>query len=54
LCWLTEQSAGKHVATLGHSILIPRQGVFALTPYGCVRKAENTNVIVFGLIRPGL
>jgi hypothetical protein len=29
---LKQQSAGKHVAPLGHIILIPRQPVFALSP----------------------
>jgi hypothetical protein len=29
---LKRQSAGRHVAPLGHIILIPSQPVFALTP----------------------
>jgi hypothetical protein len=29
---LKQQSAGRHVAPLGHIILIPSQPVFALTP----------------------
>jgi len=29
---MKQQSAGRHVAPLGHIILIPRQPVFALTP----------------------
>ena len=29
---LKQQSAGSHVAPLGHIILIPSQSVFALTP----------------------
>ena len=29
---LKQQSAGRHVATLGHIILIPSQPVFALSP----------------------
>jgi hypothetical protein len=29
--WLKQQSAGKHVAPLGHIILIPNQPVFALS-----------------------
>ena len=43
-------SASRHVAPL------PRQPVFALTPYCCVlsREATNSNCIVFGLTRPGL
>ena len=29
---LKQQSAGRHIAPLGHIILIPSQPVFALTP----------------------
>jgi hypothetical protein len=29
---LKQQSAGRHIATLGHIILIPSQPVFALSP----------------------
>ena len=29
---LKQQSAGSHVAPLGHIILIPKQAVFALSP----------------------
>ena len=30
--WLKQQSTGRHVAPLGHIILIPSQPVFALSP----------------------
>jgi hypothetical protein len=44
---LKQQSAGRHVAPLGHIILIPSQPVFALSPECCVhREATHTNVIV--------
>ena len=51
-----QQSAGRHIAPLGHIILIPSQPVFALTPYCCVlnEEAKNTNFIVFGLSQPRL
>jgi hypothetical protein len=50
------KSADRHVASLGHIILIPRQPVFALSPYCCIlsREATNTNFIVFDLTRSGL
>ena len=53
---LKQQSAGRHVAPLGHIILIPSQPVFALSPECCVLSGEarNTNCIAFGLTRPGL
>jgi hypothetical protein len=56
---LKQKSAGRHVAPLGHIILIPTQPVFALTPSSCVISGEATttnfyNSIVFGLTRPGL
>jgi len=46
-----QQSAGRHVATLGHIIMISSQPVFTLTPSNCVLSggAVNTNCIVFGL-----
>jgi hypothetical protein len=49
-------SLGRHVAPLGHIILILSQPVFALTPYCCVLSGEaaNTNFIVFGLTRTRL
>jgi hypothetical protein len=50
---LKQQSAGRHVDPLKHSILIPSQPVFALSPLCRVLSGEttNTNLIVFGLIR---
>ena len=47
---------GRHVAPLGHIILIPSHPVFALSSYCCVlsEEATNTNVIVFGLTQSGL
>ena len=53
---LKQQSAYRHVAPIGHNILIPSQPVFALFPYCCVLSGEatNTNFIVFGLTRPEL
>jgi hypothetical protein len=35
---LKQQSAGRHVAPLGHIISIPSQPVFALSPYFCMWK----------------
>jgi hypothetical protein len=53
---LKQQSAGRHVAPLGHIILIPSQIVSALTPSCCLLSGNsaNTNYIVFGLIKLGL
>ena len=51
---LKQQSAGRHVAPLGHIILIPSQIVFALTPSCCLFSGDSANYIVFGLIRLGL
>jgi hypothetical protein len=53
---LKQQSAGRHVTSLGHIILIPSQPVFAFTPSCSVLSGEatKTNFIVFGLTRPGL
>ena len=50
---LKQKSADRHVAPLGHIILIPCQSVFALSPYCCVLSgnATNTNFIVFDLTR---
>ena len=54
--WLKQPSVGRHVAPLGHIILIPSQPVFSLTPCNSVisREATNSNYIVYGLIRPRL
>jgi len=48
---LRHQSAGRHVAPLGHIFLIPSQPVFALSYLCCVlsRETTNTNFIVVGL-----
>ena len=53
---LKQQFADRHVAPFGYIILIPRQPVFALSPWCCVLSGETTynNVIVFGLTRSGL
>ena len=53
---LKQQPADRHVAPLGHIILIPSQPVFALSPQCCVLSGEatNANFIVFGFTRPGL
>jgi hypothetical protein len=53
---LKQQSGGRHVAPLGHIILIPSQPVFGRSPYWCVlsREATHTNFIVFVLTRSGL
>jgi hypothetical protein len=47
---LKQQFSDRHVASLGHITLIPRQPVFTLSPYCIVLREEatNTNVIVFG------
>ena len=48
---LKQQSAVRHVAPLGHIILIPSQPVLAISPLCCMLSGEatNTNFIVFGL-----
>ena len=48
---LKQHSEDRHVAPLGHIVLIPNQPVFALSPKCCVLrgKATNTNFVVFGL-----
>ena len=56
VCFYRElQSAERHVAPLGHIILIPSQPVFALSSNCCILigEATNTNFIVFGLTRLG-
>ena len=53
---LKQQSAHRHVAPLGHIILIPSQTVFVLFPEWCVLSGEATHInycIVFGLNRSG-
>ena len=53
---LERQSANRHVAPLGHIILIPSQSVFLLFHECCTlsRQSTNTICIVFGLTRSGL
>ena len=50
------KSEVRHVAPLGHIILTQSQPVITLSHWSCVLSGEstNTNVIVFGLTRPGL
>ena len=52
----SSQSAGRHVLPLERIIPVPSQSVFALSPQCCMlsRGATNTNLIVFGLTRPGI
>jgi hypothetical protein len=54
--WLKQPSVGRHVAPLGHIILIPSQPVFSLASCNSVisREATNSNSIVYGLIWPRL
>ena len=40
---LKQQSVGRHVAPLGHIIIMPSQPVFALSPECCVLSEEATN-----------
>ena len=53
---LDQQFAGRHVAPIGHIILIPSQLVFDVSPWCYVRRGEaaNTNCIVFGLTHQAL
>ena len=53
---LVQQSANRHVAPLGHIIVIPSQPVFALSPEYCMLSGEATHTyfIVFGLTQPVL
>ena len=52
---LKQQSADRHVAPLGHIILIPSQPVFALSLSLILGgKATNTNFIISSLTRSGL
>ena len=50
---LKQQSAGRHIAPLGHIILIPRQPVFTLFSL-MLCEATHTNFIFFGLTQPGI
>ena len=51
-----QQTTNRHVVPLGHFIMIPTQPILAITPLYCVLSGEaaTTNIIVFGLIRPGV
>ena len=52
---LKQQSADRHVAPIGHIIMIPIQPVFAFSPNAaCVSEKQQNNYIVFGLIPSGL
>jgi hypothetical protein len=53
---LRQQSADRHVALLGHTIVIPSQPTFVLSPPCCVLSGEATHIYfeVFGLTRSGL
>ena len=53
---LKQQSADRHVALLGHTIVIPSQPAFALSPPCCVLSGEATHIYfkVFGSTRSGL
>jgi len=44
---LKQQFAGRHVAPLGHIILIPIQPVFALSPYNaaCLAKKQQIPIL---------
>jgi hypothetical protein len=52
---LKQLSPSKHVAPLGHIIIISRQSILALNPWCCIHvlsgEAANTNFIVFCLNR---
>ena len=48
---LIQQSAGRHVAPLGHIILILSQPVYAVSPQYCVLSGEATNTnFIFYLV----
>ena len=53
---LKQQTTGRHVAPLGHIIMITCQTIFALTPLNLALSGdvENDNCIVFGLTRKWL
>ena len=53
---LKQRSAGRHIAPLRHTILIPNQPVFVLSPQCCVLSGEatNTSFIVFGVTGSGV
>ena len=49
---LKQQSAGRHVAPLGHIILIPSQPVFALSPYAACLAEKQQIPILLSLVWP--
>ena len=51
-----QQFVGRHVAPIGHNILIRSQPVFVFTPSCCMLSvdATNTNFIVFSFTQLGL
>ena len=53
---LKQEATGRHVALLGHIIMIPCQTIFTLTPLNLALSGdlENYNFIVFGLTRKWL
>ena len=48
---LKQQSDSRHVVLLIHTILVPKQQIFAITPYNCLLngEAEHTIFTVLGL-----
>ena len=50
---LKQQSTGRHIAPLGHIILITNQPVFALSPV-CLAEKQHIPILYSGLTRPGL
>ena len=52
---LRQQSADRHVAPLGHIILIPsHQYLLFLLNAACLAEKQQIPIVVFGLTRPGL
>ena len=51
---LKQQSAGKHVAPLGHIIRIPSQPLLFLLNAACLTEKQIVPILVFGLTRPRL
>ena len=49
---MKEQSAGRHVALLGHIPLIPSQAVFALTPKAAFLAEKQQIPILKSLVWP--
>ena len=47
--WLTQQSADRHVAPVGHIILIPGQPVCVFSPYCCGLSQETTRFFFYSL-----